>query len=152
MFCLALRVVSDHTKWFPFDETKPGDTHLNFNNGQCTPITNRHVEQEIRIELVCNKTFKTLVNLNAVKLKLILKAKTWRLLKTRLVEGELRISHLYFFSIWLLLSAERISYSPQTWGLITPGLQQGCCADLKHSSQKLRDRLHSAKRKAEATQ
>jgi len=69
-----------------------------------------------------------------------------------LVEGELRISHLYFFSIWLLFSAERVSYAPQTWGLIAQGLQWGCCADLEHSSQKLRDRLHAAKRKAEETQ
>lgn len=45
MFCFALRVVSDHTKWIPLDETKPGDMHLfNFNNGQRAPITNRHVE------------------------------------------------------------------------------------------------------------
>lgn len=66
MFWIALRVVSDHTKWISLDEIKPGDVHLiNFNIylGQCVPIPNRHVEQETTLELVWNKTSKTLENL-----------------------------------------------------------------------------------------
>lgn len=49
------RVVSDHTKQIPSDETKPGVMHLvnnNINLGQGAPTTNGYTGQGTRLELV----------------------------------------------------------------------------------------------------